>query len=243
MIPHDKYAAAVRGNDPELAFVHLESEYRDVFNKKLEDSDNSNSYDAYVIEYMNHTIAAARALELHILDQWTIPSHSSHGLHDLFRDFTTAVDHFKVQVQIDHARSHNRFSVVLDTTEKDKLRNYVAQIKRVIGDSSLPLPKKERLYDKINNFLAEVDRDRTPYEQFADLVINLAHLGGEAAQELEPARKLINSIARLLGRNKQFEDSEPRLPPAPKPRQIPSPPKGLPPPQKKRGDMDDEIPF
>jgi hypothetical protein len=154
-----------------------------------------------------------------------------------------AVDHFKVQVQIDHARSYNRFSVALDPTEKDKLRNYVAQIKKVIEECSLAQPKKERLYDKINNFLAEVDRDRTPYDQFADLVINLAHLGGEAAQELEPARKLINSIARLLGRAKEFEDSAPTLAPSPKHRQIPAPQKTLPPPPNKDGDMEDDIPF
>jgi hypothetical protein len=71
----------------------------------------------------------------------------------------------------------------------------------------LKLAKKERLYAKTNSFLAEVDRDRTRFEQFSKLVIALALLGGEAAQEFEPARKLINSIARLLGRSKEFEDS------------------------------------
>jgi hypothetical protein len=50
----------------------------------------------------------------------------------------------------------------------------------------------------INAFLAEVDRDRTPWDKFADLVIGLAHIGGEVAKELEPACKLINSIAHLL---------------------------------------------
>jgi hypothetical protein len=49
---------------------------------------------------------------------------------------------------------------------------------------------------------------------YADLVIGFAHIGGEVAKELEPARKLINSIARLLGRAKEFEDSAPKLPPA-----------------------------
>jgi hypothetical protein len=242
MIPHDEYAAAVRGHDSELAFVHLESKYREALNKNLENTDNSNAYSSFVIEYMNHTIAAAHALGLTILDQWTVPSHSHNiRVSDHFHDFTTAVDHFKVQVQIDQARRRNRFSVALDPAEKDKLRNYVAQIKKVIDDSSLARPKKERLYDKINDFLAEVDRDRTPYEQFADLVINLAHLGGEAAQELEPARKLINSIARLLGRNKEAEEST--LPPPSKPRQIPAPRKTLPPPQNTESGMEDEIPF
>jgi hypothetical protein len=241
MIPHNEYEAALRDNDPELAFVHLESMYRSALNNNLENTDNSNSFDVYVIEYINHTIAAAHALGLDFLDQWKVPSHTNNlRLHVHFKDFTTAVDHFKVQVQIDHARRRNRFSVPLDPAEKETLRHYVAQIKKVIDESSVAQPKKERLYDKINVFLAEVDRDRTAYEQFADLAINLAHLGGEAAQELEPARRLINSIARLLGRSKEVEEST--LPPSPPQRRIPPPRKTLPPPQKK-DDMDDEIPF
>jgi hypothetical protein len=93
MIPPDEYAAAVRGNDPEMAFVRLESKFRDVLNKNLEGSNNTNAYNMYVIEYMNHTIAAARALGFNILDQWTVPSHGSRGfdLSDHFKDFTTAV--------------------------------------------------------------------------------------------------------------------------------------------------------
>jgi hypothetical protein len=121
----------------------------------------------------------------------------------------------------------------------------VERIKNVIDTSSLATPKKERLFDKLNAFLAEVDRDRTTWEAFSDFIIGLAHLGGEAAQELEPARKLIDSISRLLGRAKEFEDSA-QLPPRSKPRQLPAPKKGLPPPKtdySSRGAMDDEIPF
>jgi hypothetical protein len=241
MLSDEDYLAAIRGNGDELAFVQLESRYRAAFNAKVEATESSGAYSGYVIEYMNHTLAAARALGLDFLNDWTVPSHSSAPqFHDLFRDFTTVVDHFKVQVQIERARSVSRFSVALDTDEKDKLRAYVAEIKKIVDNSSLSLAKKERLYAKINSFLAEVDRDRTRFEQFSELVIALAHLGGEAAQELEPARKLINSIARLLGRSKEFEDSAPPLPVPKKPRQIPAPKKELPSP---RGEMDDEIPF
>jgi hypothetical protein len=242
MIPVDDYQEAVRGKSPELAFVYLEQRFRDKLNSNLEGADNSHSFDVCVIEYMNHTKAAARALDLDILDSWGVPSHQQHNLSDLFNDFTAAIDYFKVQVSIDNARSTLRFSVELDTDEKDKLRNYVGEIKKVIDRSSLAQKKRERLYDLINAFLVEVDRDRTPWDRFADLVIGLAHLGGEAAQELEPARKLIDSIARLLGRTKESEDAASKLPPSAQRRQIPGPPKILPSP-KKRGEMDDEIPF
>ena len=242
MIGPDEYVEAVRGKNPELAFVYLEQKFRDKLNSNLEVADNSRSFDVCVIEYMNHTKAAARALGLDILDSWDVPSHQQRDLSTVFNDFTAAIDYFKVQVSIDNARSTLRFSVGLDADEKDKLRNYVAEIKKVIDRSSLPQKKKERLYDLINSFLAEVDRDRAPWDRFADLVIGLAHLGGEAAQELEPARKLIDSIARLLGRSKEFEDATSELPPPTQRHQIPGPPKQLPSPTK-RGQMDDEIPF
>jgi hypothetical protein len=242
MIPHDEYLQAIRGQTPEMAFVRLESKYRDKLHANLEGSDNSGHFDACVIEYMNHTQAAAKALGISMLDGWQIPSHRKTGLYDRYKDFTTAIDHFKVQVQIDNARTAYVFSVALSQDEKDKLRNYVAEIKKVIDSSSLLQRKKERLYDLINSFLIEVDRDRAPWDRFADLVIGLAHLGGEAAQELEPARRLINSIARLLGRGKEVEESVKELPPTRIPRQIPAPPKELPDPGNS-ADMDDEIPF
>lgn len=243
MISPEEYAAALRTNDNEVAFVRLESKFRAALAARLENSDNNFSYDSAVIEYMNHTIAAAKALGLKGFDMWEVPSHGAgrhnNGVSDRYNDFVTAVDHFKVQVQIREAKSYNRYSVALDTNEKDKLRAYVAQIKSVIDNSNLSTAKKERLYNKINAFLAEVDRDRTGFEQLADLTMSLAHLGGEAAKELEPARKLLHTINVFLGRVKEFEDSGTALPPSGTPAQLPAPPKQLPAPKI----VDDDIPF
>ena len=192
---------------------------------------------------MNHTLAAAKSLGLKGFDVWEVPSHGgsrrNNNLSDRYNDFITAVDHFKVKVQIREAKSYNRYSVALDPDEKDKLRAYVAQIKNVIDNSTLSMSKKERLYNKINAFLAEVDRDRTGFEQLADLTMSLAHLGGEAAKELEPARKLLHTINVFLGRAKEFEDSATALPPSSAQAQLPAPPKQLPAPQ----NVDDDIPF
>jgi len=243
MIPIDEYADAIRGRTPEMAFVVLESRYREVVTQKIENSDNIAYYNAAVIEYMNHSVAAARALGIELLDDWQVPSHKASGsLGDRFSDFTTAVDHFKVQVQISNARLRNTYSVALDISEKEKIRHFVNQIKELIDKSSLATPKKEQLYDKINAFLKEVDRDRTAWDTFSDLAIGVAHLGGEMAKELEPARKLIDSISRLLGKAKEIEDSVPRLP-SERRHKIPGPPKQIEPPREGRDDMDDEIPF
>jgi hypothetical protein len=240
MIPIDEYAKIIRGRTPEMAFLELESRYRSVLERKMEHIENNYSYNSIAIEYMNHTLAAAQTLHLDILNGWSVPSHADRDLSDRFHDFTTAVDNFKVQVAIDHARGENQFSVALSKPQKDQIRHFVQQIKDVIDNSHLATEKKERLYDLINQFLAEVERDRTSWQVFSDLIIGVAHLGSEAAKELEPARKFIDSISRLLGRAKEFEDSAPQLPPPSTPRQLPPPPKNALP---KGGDLDDEIPF
>jgi hypothetical protein len=242
MLSPEEYASALRTNDTEVAFVRLESKFRAALDTKLENSDNNYSYDSAVIEYINHTLAAAKSLGLTGFDTWEVPSHGGSGrnnISDRYRDFVTAIDHFKVQVQIREAKSYNRYSVALDPDEKDKLRSYVTQIKIVIDKTNLSTAKKERLYDKINAFLVEVDRDRTGFEQLADLTMSLAHLGGEAAKELEPVRKLLHTINVFLGRAKEFEDSATPLPPPSRPAQLPGPPKQLPAPQT----VDDDIPF
>ncbi len=243
MISPEEYASALRTNDAEVAFVRLESKFRAALDARLENSDNNFSCDRAVIEYMNHTLAAAKSLGLKGFDVWEVPSHGASrrnsGVSDPYHDFVTAVDHFKVQVQIREAKSYNRYSVALDTNEKDKLRAYVAKIKNVIDNSTLSTAKKERLYNKINAFLAEVDRDRTGFEQLANLTISLAHLGGEAAKELEPARNLLHTINVFLGRAKEFEGSATALPPSSAPEQLPAPPKQLPAPET----VDDDIPF
>jgi hypothetical protein len=38
MIPRDEYLQAIRGNTPELAFVYLESKYREKLNSNLDGS-------------------------------------------------------------------------------------------------------------------------------------------------------------------------------------------------------------
>jgi|SRR5262249_42626174 len=243
MIPNEEYLRAVYGNTPEMAFVLLESKYREKLQANLEGCDGSGAFDTHVTEYMQHAQAAADALGLDLFDFGRAPSYREGNVYKTYKDFISTVDQFKVQVQIKNARNILRYSVGLDVDQKNKLRNYVDQIKKVIdAATSLPTKKKERLFDLINTFLEEVDRDRAPWDRFADVFIGIAHLGGEAARELEPARKLIDSIARLLGRAKEFEHDAPQLPPGQQPRQIPGPPQELAA-SRDGGGMTDEVPF
>jgi hypothetical protein len=235
--------------DPELAFVRLERKFRKKLNDTLSSlDDNSGSWDRHYIEYMNHTLAAADAYGLDILEGYEVPSHSDRNIWEVYQDFTTAVDHYAVKIKIAHVHGRRAYSVVLSPTEKEKLRHYVSQIKTVIDQSTLPQAKKEALYDKINDFLEAVDRDRTSLQAFSEFIISAAHTAGEVAEELEPTWKWLRRIAELFGY--RFDEQTRSLPaPRRRDRIEGSKQRRLPPPQRasekssKKLDLDDDIPF
>jgi hypothetical protein len=157
-----------------------------------------------------------------------------------YQNFRHEVDNYTVQVQIAHIRSGPKNSVALDATEKKHLRAYADAIKDVVDKSTLATAKKERLFDKINAFIAELDKDRTPLQKFNDIILSLANTGGEVAEELEPAWKWVKLGAAILGVRQETEQT--KL--APPPKKIEPPKRQIaPPPKKARQEMDDDIPF
>jgi hypothetical protein len=113
------------------------------------------------------------------------------------------------------------------------------QIKNIVDEVELDDRKKEALYSKINALADEFDRDRTHVQAFGALVIEMAGIVGEAANKMEPARKLLDSIARVFGVAKSHEDANLQLPPHHEPKKIEPPHKRLPAPKPD----DDDIPF
>jgi len=240
MINEDDFAVASE-DSPEMAFVRLERKFRAAFESNIETSNSGGAYDHYRAEYMNHTVAAAKALDLPIFRDFDVPNENSDDMSELYRTFRRVVDEFIVHTQIAHVRSGPRNSVALDPSEKKHLRAYADKIKEIIDKSSLRADKKERLFDKINAFIAELDKDRTPLDRFNDVVLSLAHTGGDAAEELEPAWKWVKLAAAILGVRQETEQT--KLPAPPK--KLKAPKRQLPPPPQKvdRFDMNDEVPF
>jgi hypothetical protein len=113
----------------------------------------------------------------------------------------------------------------------------VAKIKEIIDASSLVTAKKERLLNKLNAFLAELDRDRTGLQKFTDVILSLANTGGEAANEIEPAWKWAKLAAAILGVRQETEQTR-QLPPSSK--KLEPPKRQLPPPVNRNSD---HIPF
>jgi hypothetical protein len=236
---------AVADCPPDLAFVRLERKFREMLENNLERSDNGNTYNHCIIEYMNHTLAAANALGLDILEFFPVPDQNdTSNLTETYNHFRQVVDGYTVGVHIRNIRVGPSTSLPFDENEKKHIRAYVTKIKEIVDVSALEPGKKEALMNRLNAFLAEVDKDRTSMQRFQDFIMSLAKTTANATDELEPTWKWARLIAAIFGVRQDAENA--KLPPPPK--RIEKPKQRLPPPAarrngSRRSDMDDDIPF
>jgi hypothetical protein len=223
--------------DPQLAFVEFERLARRVLFAELEQVNGGEAVDDLRLEYMNKVVGAAKAYGIDGIRSYLIPSRSS-AIYTEYADFLSTVDHYTIQIRIHAAARSRKFSVALDASTKSKIRHFVEQIKVEIEKSDLPVEKREALLAKLNAFLTEVDRTRTTFQAIADAWLLFCDVVGEGFEKLEPARKWLDSIARVMGRAKELEDlARPRLPSVDERPRLEPPRKGA------EVELDDEIPF
>jgi hypothetical protein len=203
------------------------------------------------LNYVVSVMAARDEYKLDILDKWT--KYTFEGIANsssVFESFQADVDYVRVRYSIAHGREDRRFSVGLETDIKEKIREYLAKIKRLVDKADLDDRKKEALYARIADLENEVDRNRTRFQALAGLFIEVAGVTGEAAEKLEPVRKWLDSIAKFFGFAKSHEDAQAQLPAPRHPKKIEPPRKQLPKPDinthpsaSPSDALDDDLPF
>jgi hypothetical protein len=231
--------------DPELAFVEFERIMRAQLYEAEEEVSREQFGDAdtYRLEYMNKVLAAAKEYGIEALVQWQVPSANGR-IFEEYRQFVSDVDHFTTQIRIRHAPKNRRNSVGLDGNTKRKIHHHIDQIRSAIDQAELPDTKRESLYEKLARFALEVDKARTGLEAGMAVYIAVCDGIGQGFKKLEPARRLVDSIAGLLGRAKEVEDSlRPILPPPAERKRLEPPRDGLSAPPPTGIDLDDDIPF
>src|ERR1700730_2654735 len=217
--------------DPELAFLRLEAHFKEEGENKLARANEGERTDVYCIHYISKVLACITALGIE--NEFSMKSVASVGDVDYstYLNFSNQVEHYKTKLQIRHARRRNEYSVALDTPTKMKLRRLLTQIKETIDKLDVSPSKKEALFAKVAALESEIDRGRTRFDALAALWVEVCEKVGEGIEKLEPLRKLIDSVGRLIGAAKKEEETH-RLP-------APKPPKQIAPPK----ESDDDIPF
>ncbi|MFG5121807.1 hypothetical protein [Methylorubrum sp. POS3] len=232
--------------EPELAFVKVEDYFRAELNSELRElPDDSRYYTEAYISYMNKAAAAARELDLNILRDYD-GNYLDRDVYDKYKAFLYEIDAFKVRVSILHGRRTKKYSIRIAPSIKESIREYISKIKTIIDGIDIPGVKREALHERINAFEIELERDRTRFEIAMDLIIEASDSMEEASEKLNPLRKFIDSITKLLKQARTVEKEQQKLP-------SPSEQKRLDPPSKSSQkqsdsgqpnyDLDDDIPF
>ena len=230
--------------DPELAFVEFEK----IVRARLYEGEEKATREEYNnesirLEYISKVVAAARIYGISALEGSKVPTVQS-NISSAYVQFISDVDHITTQIRILHAPRNRQNSVGLNANAKTKIYHYVEQIRTAIEKAELPEQKRDILYKKLNGFVLEVDKNRTNLQAGMAIYIAVCDGIGQGFEKLEPARKMIDLIAALLGRAKDIEDSlRPSLPPSAERKQLEAPRMKLAPPEQQGGDLDDDISF
>jgi hypothetical protein len=212
-------------DDPEEAFLYLESVFRAECEQKIGDAHHEERVDIYYIQYISKVLGAISELgiESHFAKR-SIPSIEDVD-YQTYVNFSKDVEHYRTMLQIRRARRRKEFSVALDQATKIKLRHMLSQMRDIVDRLDVSAIKKEALFAKINALQAEIDRDRARFDIVAALWIEGCEKLGEGAGKLKPLRELLDSIGNVFNQAKKVEGTDtPRLPPVEKPKQI-EPPK------------------
>ena len=245
-----------RPDDDDLAFLHYEKLFRGPLEKELaalrepEQNNYWDSYNHFMQTYINCVLATAKELDIGILEHW-INSPSNAQDPENFKQIKYDIDATITQLKVRHAQVIRKASVRLEPNIREKIRGFRNKIKITLEGIDIPLPRKEALMSKLNAFAAEVDRDRTRFEQFGALVIEAAEVAGKAERKIRPILKWIGSIAGAMREATTLEVHHPRLP-APQrriepPKATPTfgrkPPRPAEKPTENSTEIDDDIPF
>jgi hypothetical protein len=127
--------------------------------------------------------------------------------------------------------------IVLDATARRTIHTLINAIKEKLNELALPESKRESLFNKLNAFAAEVDRNRTRTEAFFAFAVEAARAAKEVTEEFAPVQQTIDRIFDWIEKAKKWRDA---LPPWSERKKIEGPKKKLPAPER---ELDDEIPF
>jgi hypothetical protein len=233
-------------DDPELAFLHLEQIFRDECTRAVNAADERTLPVEDYLRYMSCTLAARTELGLDTLQNWNVPRATDFVI-EYYQNFRSDVDHFRTILEIRHSRRNKGLTVRFDATAKAKLRHHLGQIREFVDKLELDDWKRDDFYRAISALESEIDRERSRLGVVGDFMVKAAAILGEAAEKAEPARKWVDSIARLIW-GAEIQERTKALPNAEGRREIPAPPRQIPAPKSARNSArpkvpDDEIPF
>jgi hypothetical protein len=229
-------------DDPEQAFSALHRrKYKELEGVWEREPHREGWY--YERRYVDTLVAFDEVHDLALLTAYRSPPNSDCDFGDFFHDFRRVAEIISQKILMEEARRVKvgaQQIIVLDAAARQAIHALINAIREKLNQLTLPENKRESLFNKLNSFAVEVDRNRTRPEAFYAFAVEAARAAREVNDELNPLQQTIDRIFDWLEKGKKLWEA---LPSWNERKKIEGPPKRLPRPTPDVDDLDDDIPF
>lgn len=225
--------------DPEEAFAKLHiREYA-----KLEEywETNRDGGNFFSRGYVDKLLAFDEVYNLGFLIYFKNPPRTDNDFNGFFQDFRRHAEITSQKILMEAARRQKTGAepiIVLDTAARTALHHFIGQIREKLNELAMPEEKREALFNKLNVFAAEVDRNRTRTAAFLAFTVDVSRASKDMIEPFKPLQRTVDRVLDVLDKATKWRDS---LPPWSERKKIEGPQKQLPLPSLNQ--LDDEIPF
>lgn len=227
-------------DDPEEAFAALHRRKYKELEAVWQEGNGGGWYSER--RYVDTLLAFDEVHDLGILTIYRNPPSKDNEFYDFFQDFRRHAEITSQKIMMEAARRVKigaQQIIILDAAARQAIHALVNAIREKLNELTLPEKKRESLFNKLNSFAAEIDRNRTRPEAFFAFAIEASRTAREVNDELKPLQQTIDRVFDWLERGKRLWDA---IPPWNERKKIEGPPKRLPRPTA-TDDLDDDIPF
>jgi len=227
-------------DDPEQAFAALQRRKYKSLEQAWEDNRNGSFYCER--QYVDTLLAFDEVHSLGILTEFRNPPNNDSKFSDFFQDFRRHAEIASQKIMMEAARRMKTGAstiIILDAAARSAIHTLIEKIREKLNELKLPESKRDALFNKLNSFAAEIDRNRTRTEAFYAFALDVARTAREINDELKPLQQSIDRVLGWLDKASKWKDA---LPPWSERKKIEPPPKRLPKPELS-DIIDDDIPF
>jgi hypothetical protein len=215
-------------DDPEEGFAVLQRRKYEELEALWQENRGGGWYDER--RYVDRLVAFDEVYDLGILTAYRNPPKSDDKFSDFFQDFRRHAEIASQKILMEAARrvkvgAHQ--IVVLDAAARQAIHALIEAIREKLNELTLSEAKRESLFNQLNSFAAELDRNRTRTEAFFAFAVELARTAREVNDEFKPLQQTIDRVFDWIDKAKKLIDA---LPPWSERRKIEGPQKRLPPP-------------
>ena len=225
-------------DDPELAFATLQQiKYAELQRASQESGRGDWSREE---EYLDTLTAFDQVYNLGLFADFGTPPNTHDEFYEFFNRFSRHAAIASQKFQMEAARrikTGAQTLIIIDAPTRQAIHALINAIKEKLNKLTLTESKRESLFNKLNEFAEEVDRNRTRTEAFFAFAVEATRNLREFNKELKLLQQPIDRICDFIEKADKWKDA---LPPWENRKQIEGPPKQLVPPQE---DSDDDIPF